>query len=178
MILTCPVPETINNLFANTFIFSVLKLPELTFFVQDVTFPGMTLGEAMVSSPLVDYPEPGDKIQFEALTVSFLIDERFKNYKAVSDWMLALGYPVNHTQFSNFVGKQTDGSEHLKTVSDATLGILDSSNNTLATYTFVDCFPISVGGFQYSSKETDARTLSVSVTFAFSYYTLQTKYDV
>lgn len=176
--LRCPIPDNINPLLATNFIFSVHKLPDITFFVQDVSMPDVSLGQASISNPLQDTPMPGDKVSFGSLTVSFTIDEKFANYKAVTEWLLGLGYPENHLQFTTFISAQQNNlSEHLKTVSDATLGILDSSNLPVATYTFIDCFPVSLGGFEYSTSETTARHIKASVTFAFSHYQLRTKYD-
>lgn len=176
--LRCPIPENINPLYATNFVFSVHKVPDLTFFVQDVSFPAISLGQAITSNPLQDTPYPGDKVNFGDLSITFTIDEHFRNYTKLSEWLIALGYPENHSQFTNFVNAQQNNlTEHLKTVSDATLGILDSSNNPVATYTFIDCFPISIGGFEYSSKETDARTLNVTASFLYSHYQLRTKYQ-
>lgn len=176
--LRCPIPENINPLFSTNFIFSIHKVPDLTFFVQDVGLPSITLGEASVSNPLQDTPMPGDKLVYGELTVSFTIDERFQNYRVVSEWLHALGYPENHEQFTLFVAKQEANlTEHMKTVSDATLGILDSSNNPVATYTFIDCFPTSLSGFEYTTTDTDASSIKATATFRFSHYQLRTKYD-
>lgn len=174
--LSCPIPENINPLYATNFIFSVHKLPKMTYFIQDVTLPDISLGEALYATPLSDIPVPGDKPNFGNLTFSFTIDESFKNYAEISTWILALGYPENHEQFSKFIRDQEGNlTEHLRTVSDATLGILDSSNQPIATYTFVDCFPISLSGFEYSSTETDARTIKATASFAFNYFYFRTK---
>lgn len=176
--LKCPMPDNINPLYPANFIFSVHKAPELTFFVQDVNMPDMSLGNATYATPLTDIPVPGDKINFGQLTISFLVDEKFSNYSQLTEWMLALGFPDDHQRFTSFTKKQENNlSEHLKTVSDATLGIIDAANHPVATYTFIDCFPISLGGWQYSSKNTDTTPITATVTFLFDHFKLQTKWD-
>jgi len=173
--LSCPIPENINPLYTTNFIFSVHKAPLMTYFVQDVNLPEISLGQAQISNPLLDVPMPGDKVTYGNLTLSFTIDSNFKNYSELSNWLISLGYPENHNQFTTFVNSQANNlTEHLKTVSDATLAILDSANKPIATYTFVDCFPVSLSGFEYSSSETDARTIKATATFVFSHYQLRT----
>lgn len=173
--LTCPIPENINPLYASNFIFSVNKLPDMTFFVQDVSLPDISLGEATYATRLSDIPVPGDKVNFGTLTVSFQIDEAYKNFKAITEWLLALGYPDENQRFTTFINKKENYlSQHLKTVSDATLGILDSEMQTIAMYTFIDCFPISISGLEMTSQATDSNPLKVTATFAYNYFILET----
>jgi len=50
-----------NYLNTQTFSFSTNTCPSLTDYVQSVSIPGVTLGEAAVETPFVKRPEPGDK---------------------------------------------------------------------------------------------------------------------
>lgn len=171
--LKCPIPENINPLYPSNFIFSIHKIPDTTFFVQEANLPDLTLGSASMSTPLSDIPIPGDKLEFGTLNIGFMVDENYTNYQKLTEWILALGYPVSHSQFTEFINKQENNlTEHLKTVSDATLGILDSSMQPIATYTFIDCYPIKVGGFQFSTEITNPTPLKATATFAFNYYKL------
>lgn len=174
--LQCPVPANVNPLYPSNFVFSVNKAPNLTFFVQDVDLPDISLGEATYATRLSDIPVPGDKVVFSPLTISFQIDEDYVNYRELTRWLIALGYPESNQQFTSFINEQDNLlSEHLKTVSDATLGILDSELQPIAVYTFVDCYPLSVSGFQFTSQASDSNPLKATATFAFNYYELQTK---
>ena len=173
--LTCPIPESTNPLYPSNFVFSVNKLPDMTFFVQDVNLPEVSLGEANYATRLSDIPVPGDKLNFGNITVSFMVDEAYKNFKALTEWIIALGYPEENEQFTKFIrGQDNFLDEHLKTVSDATLGILDSEMKPVAVYSFVDCFPISVGGFDFTSQSTDSNPLKATATFAYNYFILET----
>lgn len=173
--LTCPIPDTLNPLYISNFVFSVHKLPSMTFFVQQASLPDITLGEATMATPLVDFPIPGDKMNFSQFSCTFMIDEKFENYKNVTEWIMALGYPDNHERYTQFINKQESNlNEHLKTVSDATLGVLDANLRAIATYTFIDCFPISVSGIQYDTTVADAVPIKATVTFAYSHYELKT----
>ena len=177
-ILTCPVPETINPLQANQYIFSVNKIPSLTFFAQSANLPDLTLGSQTMSTRINDIKMPGDSLEFGSLMVRFTVDEKFKNYKAVAKWMIALGFPEDNQQFSRFiVEQQSDLDEYMKTVSDATLGILDSANNPVATITFIDCFPVSLSGLEFDSEATQSSTIKATAVFEYTHYKMTTIYD-
>lgn len=175
MILTCPTPSTINPLNPNGFLFSVSKLPELTFFVQEVELPSITLGVATQSSSVHDIKIPGETMEFSDLTVSFLVDEQFANYKAIYAWMSGLGFPERHQMYSAWLETQrnkNDYTELAKGYSDASLTILDSSNNILQQIMYIDAFPISLSGISFNAKNSDAPVVQATCTFAYTYYTL------
>lgn len=176
--LSCPMPENTNPLYISNFAFSVHKAPKMTFFVQSANLPDISLGEASVASPLLDWPEPGDKINFGQFSCTFMVDERMENFKELTNWMLALGYPDDHDRFTQFMKSQDNLlTERLKTVSDATLGILGANLQPIATYTFIDCFPVSISGIQFDTTVTDATPIKITATFAYSNFELKTIYD-
>lgn len=156
-ILTCPSPSNINPLNPNGFMFSVTKLPELTFFVQDVELPSMSIGVSTQHSSVHDIKIPGETAEYGSLTVSFLVDEEFANYKAINAWMVGLSYPTNHKLYTNFLNSDKNSNSYGelgKGYSDATLTILDSSNNPVAAITYVDAFPVSISALEFSLRTT------------------------
>lgn len=173
--LSCsPVPSNINPLQNNGFLFSIQKLPEVTFFCQNVTLPELSLPATGTTTPLVNIPFPGDKLDFSQLTVSFLIDSEMKNYVAVHDWLIGLGFPENHTQYANFINSRTNTlnrTPSLAAVSDATLNILGASSKTVRSIRFIGAFPTSLQSLQLETTNQDTRYLTANATFAYSYYT-------
>ena len=83
------------------FRFKCSKLPTVEFFCQTANIPGIGLGVADVDTPLKSIPFPGDKVTYQDLAISFLVDENLNNYKEIHDWIIGLGAPQNHTQFSD-----------------------------------------------------------------------------
>ena len=51
---------------------------------------------------------PGDKVTYQTLDVSFLVDENLNNYKEIHDWIIGLGFPQDHKQFKNLLGTSSD----------------------------------------------------------------------
>ena len=165
------------------FRFKCSKLPEVEFFCQTANIPGIGLGVADVETPLKSIPFPGDKVTYQDLAISFLVDENLNNYKEIHDWIIGLGAPQNHTQFSTlrdtgtdrFPG-QTTNSPNNNTVpdggtySDATLTVLNSKNIAVTEIRFHNIFPTSLGALSYDVQASDVNYLSIGVDFSYMYY--------
>ena len=165
------------------FRFKCSKLPEVEFFCQTANIPGIGLGVADVETPLKSIPFPGDKVTYQDLAISFLVDENLNNYKEIHDWIIGLGAPQNHTQFSTlrdtgtdrFPG-QTTNSPNNNTVpdggtySDATLTVLNSKNIAVTEIRFDNIFPTSLGALSYDVQASDVNYLQASVDFSYMYY--------
>ena len=165
------------------FRFKCSKLPKVEFFCQSANIPGIGLGQVDVETPLKSIPFPGDKVTYQDLAISFLVDENLNNYKEIHDWIIGLGAPQNHTQFSTlrdtgtdrFPG-QTTNSPNNNTVpdggtySDATLTVLNSKNIAVTEIRFHNIFPTSLGALSYDVQASDVNYLSTSVDFSYMYY--------
>lgn len=169
-------PNNINALSPNGFTFSITKLPNVSFFCQRVLIPSMTLASIDRPTPFINTPIPGEIMQFSELSVQFLIDDRMENYKAIYNWMVALGYPESNEQYSRFVNSQNSSvySELAKNYSDATVGILDAQNNPTNSFKFYDLFPIALDPVQFESTAMDVNYVIGSATFKYSYFTIDT----
>ena len=170
------------------FRFTIAKLPTVEFFVQSANIPGINLGSAQQNTPLYDIPIPGDKISYSPLDLSFIVDENLNNYKEIHDWLLALGFPNNHTQFANL---QTEGSDRFPgstagsivpgvatpaplaeggTYSDATLTVLNSKNIAKTEIRFQNVYPTSLTSLSYDVRQTDIDYIQANVSFQYMNY--------
>ena len=165
------------------FRFKCSKLPKVEFFCQTANIPGIGLGVADVETPLKSIPFPGDKVTYQDLAISFLVDENLNNYKEIHDWIIGLGAPQNHTQFSTlrdtgtdrFPGQTTNSPNNNAvpdggTYSDATLTVLNSKNIAVTEIRFHNIFPTSLGALSYDVQASDVNYLSTSVDFSYMYY--------
>jgi hypothetical protein len=170
--LSCPLPQNINPLSPNGFNFTVLKLPSITFFCQQANLPGLTFGEPAFANPFASVPVPGDHITYDTLNINFMIDEKMENYRAIWNWLIALGFPQSYDQYITFIGSDQSGvlNELAKNYSDATLEILGSNNLAVATVQFVDVFPVSLDSIMFQSTNQDVPYLVGTATFRYSYY--------
>ena len=165
------------------FRFKCSKLPKVEFFCQTANIPGIGLGVADIETPLKSIPFPGDKVTYQDLAISFLVDENLNNYKEIHDWIIGLGAPQNHTQFSTlrdtgtdrFPGQTTNSPNNNAvpdggTYSDATLTVLNSKNIAVTEIRFHNIFPTSLGALSYDVQASDVNYLQTNVDFSYMYY--------
>ena len=170
------------------FRFKCSKLPTVEFFCQTANIPGISIGSASMPTGLKDIPIPGEKVSYQDLAISFLVDENLNNYKEIHDWIIALGFPQNHTQFADL---QAAGADRYPgttsgaivpetniavplaeggTYSDATLTVLNSKNIAVTEIRFDNIFPTSLGALSYDVQASDVNYLQASVDFSYMYY--------
>ena len=170
------------------FRFKCSKLPTVEFFCQTANIPGIGLGVADVDTPLKSIPFPGDKVTYQDLAISFLVDENLENYKEIHDWIIGLGAPQNHTQFSDLRATSSDrfpGTSSSNAItgqatadplpesgmySDATLTVLNSKNIAVTEIRFHNIFPTSLGALSYDVQASDVNYLQSNVDFSYMYY--------
>ena len=133
----------------------------------------------------------GDKLTYENLSISFIVDEYLENYISLHEWMTAIGFPKNRTQFKDFrantsnVAQATKGtSQDIGDVqpatpanalfSDAYLMILSNKNNPIVEITFHNMYPVSLGALEYNQGATDVEYITVSADFAYQIYDIKT----
>ena len=81
------------------------RLPKTTWFCVAANIPGIQLGEAQYPTPLHDLYLIGDKLTFENLTITFIVDEELQNYRELWDWLVGIGSPKQHSQWSTALTK-------------------------------------------------------------------------
>ena len=166
------IPENINPLSSIGFQLTIEKLPELTFFAQEVNLPGITLGEPEFGTPFARVPVPGETLTYEQFSISFLIDEDMKNYKSIYNWIVALGFPEGYNQYLELkAGDNAELYSELATnYSDATLLILNNNNNLSNQVNLRDIFPTALDSLTFQSTNNETQYLVGRASFKFSYY--------
>ena len=170
------------------FRFKMTKLPTVEFFVQSANIPGITLGDTTLPTPLKDISMPGDKLTYQSLDVSFLVDENLNNYKEIHDWMTGIGFPEDHKQFADVLATGSDrfsrstastaavGSGKPAPLSeggiysDATLIVLNNKNIAKTEIRFQNVYPTSLGSLSYNIRASDVDYLTVNASFNYMYY--------
>jgi len=170
------------------FRFKMTKLPTVEFFIQTANIPGITLGDTTLPTPLKDISMPGDKLTYQTLEVSFLVDENLNNYKEIHDWMTGIGFPQDHKQFADVLATGSDrfsGSTASTAAvgsgkpaplseggiySDATLIVLNNKNIAKTEIRFQNVYPTSLGSLSYDIKASDVDYLRVQASFNYMYY--------
>ena len=184
-------PTKLDYASPTQFRFGINQLPKVEFFTVAANVPSINMGSAIFPTPFKDIPVMGDKLTYENLSISFIVDEYLENYISLHEWMTAIGFPKSRTQFKDFrantsnVAQTTQGtSQDIGDVqpatpanalfSDAYLMILSNKNNPIVEITFHNMYPVSLGALEYSQGATDVEYITVSADFAYQIYEIKT----
>ena len=169
-----------NFLSPSGFQFNLARAPKVDFFSNSTRIPGIQLGNIDVGNYLKAIPVPGDQIQFEDLTLQFLVDENMENFLEIHNWLYGLGYPKSVDQFGDLIRAANDeGIDNLRQFSDGTLTVLNSNFVPMSYIKFKDLFPISLSTLEFTASESDYSYFTATVTFKYLIYEiLDTKFKV
>ena len=95
-------PTKLDYASPTQFKFGIVQLPKVEFFTTAANLPGISLGDAEQATPFKDIPIMGDKLTYDNLSVTFIVDEFLENYFSLHEWMTAIGFPKTRAQFSLF----------------------------------------------------------------------------
>ena len=179
-------PDKLDYASPTQFKFGIHQLPKVEFFTVAVNVPAINIGITYYPTPLKDIPMMGDKVTYDNLTISFIVDEYLENYLSLHEWITGIGFPKDRKQFSDFKtasasmpGQKTKQTTDLKTgqatsvlsmFSDATLTILSNKNNPIIQIFFQDMFPVSLSGLEYNQDATDVEYMKATAEFAYNIY--------
>lgn len=167
-------PST-NYLKPNSFRFQIAKLPNVTYTCQSANLPPLQLGNALQTSPFVDIPHPGDKINFGDFTIRFLINEDMSNYKELYDWLVSMGTPSRGEQWGKLNNRASvfEGEKYQSNFSDASLIILNSNNNPVVRLNFQDLFPVSLEGLDFDLTSAGMEYFVGIAAFKYKLFTIE-----
>ena len=187
-------PTVFDYAQSNQFKVYIPIFPLVEWFVVSCNVPGVTMGQGVLPTPLVDIPIVGEKLTYDNFSMTFLVDEKLKNFMELHDWLVNMAPPQDQNQFmartSDYVlptgqntkfypadnansQTSTGNTSDRQLYCDITLFILSSKNNPVATVVMRDAFPTSISSLDYSQQETDTSYVQCNVTFAYPFYTLQ-----
>ena len=163
--LTDSQPTNLNQLNVVSFDVSFSRLPAVQYFCQRISLPTVVLGETHEASPFMNTALEGDTLTYEAMSLSFIVDEDLKNYIEIYNWMTALGFPRDYSQFAAL--KETSTGSEDKKYSDLDIILHTNKSNPNYRITFTDIFPTSLSSIQFDSTPTGMDPITVDATFNF-----------
>jgi len=129
------------------------KYVNTAYFSTAVTLPAVSLSPVQTNYRNQSAWTPGDHIGYEPLTVTFMVDEGMINYREMLNWITTTatrpGDPLCH---------------------DLTLSILTGKNNPNHRIRFMDAFPVSLSGLDFSAQATEVSYISATVVFQYSFF--------
>ena len=174
-------PDNENLLQTTAFRFVMTKTPEMVYFCQSASIPSVSVIDTPVLSkhPTLHFADP--KLNYDPLTLSFLVNEDMGNYMEIYNWMRYFTIHDEKTQPRNrseiassgvydaedpFTGLSKPGDPADYQV-DGTLVILNSKSVPQASITFKDIYPSSLGEIDLNASDGEASPVNCSVTFQY-----------
>lgn len=152
--LSCP-DKNINFLSPNGFIFSIAKLPDISYFCQRVTMPMVEVPPAELATPFSNVGVRGERLVFGDLMLQIVVDSEMKNYRVIHKWL------------TQGLLDQTDLPDD-EVYSDGTLTVLTANNATAATIRFTDIVPVSLSEIEFVANTQDVEYITCNVNFRYS----------
>lgn len=161
------IPYNTNLLQATKFTFIVPNLPFAKYFCQTVILPGVTTSEAMIPTPFSETYRHGDKLVYDMLTITFLVDEDFRVWEESYNWLKSLTFPH---KFGEYVKNNRSAPSPYY---DAVLTMNTNANNSNIKMKFHYCHPISLGGIQFSTMENANVMMTADLTLRYDTFTIE-----
>jgi hypothetical protein len=154
----------LQNFFsAKNFEFSMSRLPNVEFFVQAASIPGLSIPVTEQYTPFAPIARPGSKLQFDEFSITIRLDEKLECFKEIYNWMVGMTSPNSFTQYAGLV--TGDG-----VFSDASLIVLNSKGNAIIEFKFKDLFPIGMSPIQMNVNNSTTEFATTTVTFKYTTY--------
>jgi len=169
------IPTNPNFLQPNKFLLNFSRAPNVQYFCQSVTVPGISLSEAVLVNPFVDIYSPGEKAIYDLLNVTFFVDEELRSWTEIHDWIRAMTFPVSYDEYKQLpkLNRVAGYKQNFPQFSDATVTLLSSSNKEYYRFKFRNCFPTTLSTFIMNSADSPDTVITADATFRYEYYDIE-----
>lgn len=166
-------PPNTSLLVPNRFVLSFIRLPNMQFFCQTVNLPGINITPIQRTTPFVDLQVAGEKLIYDPLFITFLVDEDLRAWREIHDWMRGITFPTTFDEYKDLSKQSPYANQRRPQYSDAVLVVLDSNQRGNYRFLFKDAFPSSLAPFTMSSTLGADSVMTVDATFTFSYFDIE-----
>ena len=87
------IPQNTNYLQPTKYLLTFDRIGSTQYFCQSVNIPGVSIGQALISTPSVDVYAPGNKLTFNQLNIDFAVDEKLDSWRQIYDWFRSIAAP-------------------------------------------------------------------------------------
>jgi hypothetical protein len=162
-------PQNTGYLQPSKFLLTFDRIPNTQYFCQQVNLPSLSLGDAKVVTPFLDYPLAGTKLTYSSLDVTFNVNGDLASWMDLHNWMRSIAAPTGFNERNRQTQQQDKRGVH-QNYSDATLTVLSNLNNPIANFYFYNCFPSSLSDINFDVTEGSDTIITGTASFLFEYY--------
>ena len=169
-------PTNPNFLQPNKYQLNFGRSPNVRYFCQSLSVPGISMSEVPQTTPFVDVYVPGEKAIYDLLNITFIVDEELKSWLEIHDWIRAMTFPKEFEEYKKLdrLNRYTTNIPTVKPqYSDATITLLSSSNTPYYNFKFYDVFPTTLSTFVMSATDSPDTIITADATFRYSYFDVE-----
>ena len=161
------IPENTSLFQSRKYTFVFPTMPFLNYMIQSVALPRIGTSAPVQSSPFADLHRHGDKLQYDPITITCLLDEDLRVWEETHNWLVALTKPQMFPQyFRNSNGKQTG-------YHDAILTINNNANIPNIRIKFTNCHPLDVSSIALDTTVNADVAQTVDFQFRYDWFEIQ-----
>lgn len=171
-------PTVKDILQTNKFRLTFNRLENVTFFCQTVNIPGVSLSEVPRNTPFIDLFVPGEKMIYDTLNITFIVDEDLRGWQSLHDWIRSMTFPTDFQEYRDLsklsMTSASRASNRLPPqYTDASMTVYTNKNNVNFRVHFKDVFPVAIGSILFNASDNADNITTSDATFRFSYYDIE-----
>lgn len=144
-----------NLFFGHNFKLVIPKNPEVNYFLQTCSVPGVSMGPTDTPFRNNEAFMPGNVVQKQNLSVSIILDEDLETYVSIYNWLTSF---IDQDVWRNLT-------------QDIQIHVLSSNKRVNKTFTFVQAFPVTIGEIPFDSTVNESTQVAFTCDFRFQYFT-------
>ena len=161
-------PTNKNFLSPLNFQFQLKRAPNVNFFIQKITLPSITAPEIEIPTMFNYVPEPGNKLSYGDLEITFKVDENFTNYLEIHDWIRALTFPESFAEYASIAKNPEYTGDGIR--SDISLIVMNATKRPNFEITFRNAYPTALSGVEFDTTLDDVQYLTTTASFKYMLY--------
>ena len=161
------IPTNTSFLQPNKFSFTIPTLPFLTYFCQNVQIPAVSTSPVVVDTPFSNTFRHGDKLQYESLIVTIIVDEDLRSWEETYNWLVALTFPDRFDQYIRFKDKNKSPYH------DAILTVNNNNHQPNMRIKFTECHPSAMTGVSLSTTADASTVITCDITFRYDGFDIE-----
>lgn len=159
------------------------RMPETTFVVQEVNLPGVSATPARVPAPGLVVRHGPDRLIYEPLTATFIIDEEFRAHRELHSWLIGMTGGEDRSFLTEEFLKQhqdylwpdnSTRSQKFSQLQSTTAGltIVNEAKIPLLRVVFYNLYITALGAVQFSITGDPMTVMTSTATFEYDFYTI------
>jgi hypothetical protein len=139
--------------------------------------PGTSIPVATQYTSLNPIPRSGLNIGYEPLIITFIVDEDWRNYIEITNWMRLMGMPTSSDGYKELklgdLKQPFEMAPEGGLVSDATGFVLTNESTPNLVVFFRDVFPSKLSGLEFRNDVENPEEFVADVTFEYSWFDIE-----